>query len=361
MSTLRQAWIARLLVIVVAGLAGLLVALPTSSSSAAVTYRILITGDSITQGSSGDYTWRYRLWNKLASTAPGATSLVGTRTDLYDNVNDAFGSQYYAASFASKSHAAQWGDAFVHELPHIASQVSISGANVLVVALGSNDLTFFTSPADTIANLRTYIQRARTAAPGIDVVVGEVVNRYDPWAATYVLNAEANDYAARLATLAKQMNTSSQRVVTARTRTGWDAKIHTWDGTHPNPTGEKVLAQRISEGLAKIGVGSSSPSILGTTAWGVAGPTPTLTPGPEEVAIAWDRTPSGATGMFIEQRRSDTNVAWQRLPYAVGGDGWTSTQLDANSPYEFRLVPSKGWNTGVAGPSATATTTGYGQ
>ncbi|MFC7503453.1 hypothetical protein, partial [Nocardioides sp. GCM10030258] len=27
--------------------------------------RVLIVGDSVTQGSSGDWTWRYRLWRHL--------------------------------------------------------------------------------------------------------------------------------------------------------------------------------------------------------------------------------------------------------------------------------------------------------
>lgn len=135
-----------------------------SPANAAATYRVLITGDSITQGSSGDYTWRYRLWNKLASTAPGGVSFVGTRTDLYDNVNDAAGSQYYAASFAAKAHAAKWGDAYANELDSIGSQVSSTDANVLVVMLGSNDLAYLTSPAATITNLQTYIQRARGSA-----------------------------------------------------------------------------------------------------------------------------------------------------------------------------------------------------
>lgn len=222
-------------------------------ASAAATYNIMITGDSITQGSSGDYTWRYRLWNKLASTAAGEVAFVGTRTDLYDNVNDVAGSQHYAASFAAKAHAAAWGTTFIQQLPSISSQVSTSGANVLVVMLGSNDLAFQTSPAATVENLRTYISRARAARPGIDVVVSEVVNRYDPWAQTYWVSAESNEYASRIATLAAELNTSSQRVVVAPTRSGWDAKVHTWDGTHPNPTGEKLIAQRISEGLAKIG------------------------------------------------------------------------------------------------------------
>lgn len=325
---------------------------------AAVTYRVLITGDSITQGSSGDYTWRYRLWNKLATTAPGAVSFVGTRTDLYDNVNNQQGSQYYAASFSAKSHSALWGSSYQAELANITSQVSSTNANVLVVMLGSNDLAYLTTPAQTIANVQTYIARARAAAPGIDIVVGQALNKWDPWAGQYQLNDQVADYATRLATMAASLNTASQRVVIAPTRNGWDSKVHTWDGTHPNATGEALIAQRISEGLAQIGVGAASPDISGPKTWAVAGPTPGLTPGSESAAITWNRVPSGATGMFIEQRLINNGEPWLRLPYSVGGNGWTAEMLAAGGTYEFRVVPAKGFSTGVAGPAASTTVSG---
>lgn len=339
------------------------VALPTMTATAppaaaAVTYRVLITGDSITQGSSGDYTWRYRLWNKLAGTAKGKVAFVGTRTDLFDNVGNKSGSQYYAASFSAKSHSAKWGDAYADELDSIGSQVSKSKATTLVAMLGSNDLAYKTSPEATVANVKTYIQRARKARPGIDVVVGEVVNRYDPWAGTYSLNDEADAYATKLRALASSLNTSSQRVVVASTRNGWDAKKHTWDGTHPNPTGEKLIAQRVSEGLAKLGIGTASPDITGTTGWKVAGPKPSLTPASEAAKVGWTRTSTGATGMFIEQRLINTKEAWRRLPYAVAGNGWTAELLAAGGTYQYRLVPSKGSNTGVVGTAASVKTTG---
>ncbi len=322
------------------------------SASAAAAYRVLITGDSITQGSSGDYTWRYRLWDKLGDTEPGNVEFVGTRSDLYDNVNDSFGSQYYAASFAGKAHAAKWGDAFTLELNNIASQVTNSGANTLVVMLGSNDLAYQTSPAATITNLRTYIERARAARPGLDVVVGEVVNKYDPWSQTYGLTSQVNDYAARLDGVASSMNTSSERVVIASTRSGWDARIHTWDGTHPNPTGEALIAQRVSEGLSAIGIGSSSPNIASDKSWNVVGPGVGLQSGSEQATLSWSRTSTGATGMLIETKLATINEAWHRLPYAVGGSGWTAGVLAAGGTYDFRIVPSKGWNTGLAGPAS---------
>lgn len=327
-------------------------------ASAAPAYRVLITGDSITQGSSGDYTWRYRLWNKLASTAPGNVDFVGTRTDLYDNVNDSFGSQHYAASFAAKSHSAEWGTTFVKQMPKIASQVAASDANTLVVMTGGNDLMFVTSPADTIMNLRTYIANARAARPGLDVVVGEAINRWDPWAQQYPLTTVGNDYAALLRTMASELSTSSERVVIAPTRTGWDSKIHTYDGTHPNPTGEAVIAQRVSEGLAQIGIGTTSPSITGNYAWNVTAPAVTLTPGSEQAQLSWSRTSTGATGFYIETRLVNTNAAWQRLPYPIGGNGWTSTGLAAGGTYQYRIVPAKIWSTGLAGPASSTTVSG---
>jgi lysophospholipase L1-like esterase len=353
MTRVRRATLLVALAIVVSGLHALMA--PAAPAEAVPAHRILITGDSITQGSSGDYTWRYRLWRKLASTAPGNVEFVGTRTDLYDNVNDTEGSQYYAATFAAKAHSAKWGTSFTQELGNIASQVAVSNANVLVIALGSNDLTFHTNPQQTIANLQTYINSARMARPGIDIVVSEVVNRWDVWAQAYQLNAETTEYAALLANLAAQLNTPDQRVVVAATRTGWDARNHTYDGTHPNPTGEGLIAQRISEALAQIGIGTAAPNIATSYGWNVTSPAPGVTAGSEKANLTWSRTSAGATGMFIEMRLTNTNEAWRRLPYAVSGSGWTAELLAAGGTYDFRVVPSKGYNTGLASTSVRRT------
>lgn len=351
----------RALVAVVLGAllgAGLTPVTPLPEAAADPVRRVLITGDSITQGSSGDYTWRYRLWKKLAATAPGRAAFVGPRTGLYDVVNSRQGSLHYAADFPAKAHGALWGDTFVHELDAIGGQVAAADADVLVVMLGSNDLAYQTSPAATIANLRTYLARARAARPGLDVVVGEVVDRYDPWSRRYLLSTQVAQYATSLDSLAKELDTPAERVVAAPTRRGWDAAVHTWDGTHPNATGEALLAQRVSEGLARIGLGSASPNVAGSIPWAVPGPPVGLTPGSEEATLAWDRTSTGANAMFVEQRLATTGEAWRRLPYAVAGDRWTAGLLAAGGTYQYRLVPVKGSSTGISGPASTTTVTG---
>src|SRR4051794_32428419 len=70
--------------------------------------RILVVGDSMTQGSSGDWTWRYRLWRHLTD-AGLAIDFVGPRTDLYDNVADQLGDHSYVDAAFDQDHAAKWG------------------------------------------------------------------------------------------------------------------------------------------------------------------------------------------------------------------------------------------------------------
>ena len=231
--------------------------------------RVLVTGDSITQGSSGDYTWRYRIWKKLNQTEPDSVSFVGNNGGVYDNVNGALGSPYYAVSFTGKWHASRWGTTLVDELPKIADQVANSNANVLIEMLGSNDLTFLSDAAGTEVKLRNYINSARSGNPGIDIVLCQVLNKYDFFGSKYLLSSKANDFATRLDQIAAQMSTPASRIVVAETLSGWDPKLHTWDGTHPNSTGETLIAQRVSGALAQLGIGTSTPNVFQETAWGV--------------------------------------------------------------------------------------------
>lgn len=229
--------------------------------------RILITGDSITQGSAGDYTWRYRLWRQLSRTAAGEVRFVGTRSDVFDNVHNTYGSQDYRVDFDAKLHAAQWGGAFTQELDQVAGQVAATSPDTMIVMLGSNDLSALTGPTETIENLRTYIRRARGAEPGLDVVVGQVVNRYDAWSRSYDMTREVNAYAEQLDDLAAELSTADERVVIAQTLNGWDARTLTKDGTHPNPAGEAHIARRVAQALAELGIGATSSSIADLESW----------------------------------------------------------------------------------------------
>lgn len=318
-------------------------------------HRILIAGDSLTQGSSGDYTWRYRLWSKLARTAPGRVRFVGTRATLYDNVAGRQGSSYYAAPFTGRRHSALWGTTYRAQAGAVRAQVLATSPTVLVVGLGLNDLMYTSSPEQAMADVRAYVSRARRAAPGLDVVLVPPPHRYDPYSGRYHLTDETAEFERLLRDLAETRSTRSQRIEVAAARKGWDPAWHTWDGTHPNPTGEALIAQRVSAALARLGIGTRAPDIFTARAWNVPAPAPDVTTEPWSATLSWSRTTTGATGMFIHYRPAGGDQAWRKLPDAVGDpDSWTIHGLESRT-YEFRLVPNKGAMVGRPGPVTRAT------
>ena len=108
--------------------------------------RILVVGDSMTQGSSGDWTWRYRLWQHLAGHGV-PVDFVGPRDDLWDNVTGLFGSHAYVDPAFDSDHAARWGrsmtlvEADKGDIP-IGQLVTDYHPDVVVEMLGVNDLQF---------------------------------------------------------------------------------------------------------------------------------------------------------------------------------------------------------------------------
>src|SRR4051794_6230696 len=72
--------------------------------------RILILGDSVTQGSVGDWTWRYRLWQHFAD-AGVAVDFVGPSRDLFDRSTNTYVPDGYLDPDFDQDHAARWGNA----------------------------------------------------------------------------------------------------------------------------------------------------------------------------------------------------------------------------------------------------------
>ncbi len=346
-----------LAVLVAAALgATVLVAVP---ASAATPTRVLIVGDSITQGSAGDYTWRYRLWKRLQVSAPGGVDFVGDRTYLFDNIEGEQGSQAYADGNFDKQHHAEWGRPLVYEKDIIASAVSSSAAQVVLVLLGINDLVWWgATPAEVSGWMDEFISNARAANPSVRIVIGHVLSRYDLWAGTVVNGAATAELNDRYNQLASQRSTATSPVVTASTDAGWDPKVHTWDGTHPNSTGEVRIAAKFADALAGLGIGAPYGTIPSSVAWGVAAGATTLTSLDRAVRLSWPTIP-GANAYFIEQKLvSIGETSFTRLPYPVPGNSWTAQLLLAGWIVEFRVVPVKGLMAGVAGAAGRATVGG---
>lgn len=214
-----------------------------SSPSAAIasspdpnTVRILVCGDSISQGREGDFTWRYRLWEwfqnnsrtqststtttptapaRLPQPAPSSTSSPSNPNDANDNTNtkNTYPAIQYVGPFngtlpasvdainvdptnpqtwgtyhstvsplfspgGGSSHFAVYGRPAWQDIEPMHTQVTTHQPDILVLHLGFNDIGWWGNNAtDLILSVQRLVFNARLARPDIKVLIADVSHR----------------------------------------------------------------------------------------------------------------------------------------------------------------------------------------
>ncbi|MEU1072715.1 MULTISPECIES: GDSL-type esterase/lipase family protein [unclassified Streptomyces] len=222
---------------------------------------IMIVGDSISHGSSGDWTWRYRFWKHLHE-HDVSIDLVGPKGTL-DNIRTAEvgdDDATYAEPEFDPDHDAQWGRPYLSEKDEIEAKVREHHPDYVLVLLGINDLFWYgVEPAQFEANLREFVAGARRAEPHVTIVLGTILQ--------CAKAVDDRDFGARLdacndrlRAAADDLTTPTSPVVIAETAAEFVAAEHTWDGTHPNPNGEIRIAAAFADALAdRFGIGVRYP------------------------------------------------------------------------------------------------------
>jgi hypothetical protein len=217
---------------------------------AAMRPRFMFVGDSMTIGSAGEHTWRYRMWQHLETAfGPGGYAIVGPRTTLYDHDAGAPVSTAYAdPAFPeeARAHLAGWGEGWLHMAPLIGDAVASTGADTLLVSLGLIDLGFYTNSDQTTGNVRAFVAAARAANPDVRAVLLPVIpnvraEEEPPFA------AECARFNGLLAATAAELSTPRSPLVVAAPPAGYDLRTDTYDGTHPGPAGEHKLAAALAD------------------------------------------------------------------------------------------------------------------
>jgi hypothetical protein len=161
--------------------------------------RVMIVGDSMTQGAQGDFTWRYRIWqwfqkNGIAATfvgpisgtvepapasAPQPPPLFGQIIPSTDTGNNGgYAKAVDAAFLTNNHHFAFWGRAAAVDKGLIQATLEQNPADLMLLMLGFNDMGWFYSDAGgTIESIGELIANARNANPNLKFAVANVPQR----------------------------------------------------------------------------------------------------------------------------------------------------------------------------------------
>lgn len=277
--------------------------------------RIMLVGDSITHGTNGDFTWRYRFYEHLRAKGAAFDFVGPFRGPLLPNPDNNGRLQGMYAAAAGQNwdddHDATWGRVLWHESTDIESHVRAHQPDMIVVALGTNDLNpifLGSSPVGAAENMRLLIRNARRANPEVDVLLVQIGQ-------TGPLQSQGIDvpaYNRYLAQVAAEDSTASSRIFVADVEHSFNFVTDTYDQTHPNKRGEYVIAKQVADAV--------------WTHWsygGAFGPVPLPTPPPKPTNI------SVTPGTISSAERF--RVTWARVDSPI----WTEYRLQVQEHTGF--------------------------
>lgn len=327
------------------GWVALVVALATlnvsPAAAAADPVRVLLTGDSITHGRHGDYTWRYRLAKEFQRQHV-PFDFVGSASTPYQDPG--FGPSTYADPNFDRNHFARAGWQLRYMAPQIAAEVAEQRPDVIVLAAGINDLLHGQSVDELEASLRSWITQARKGRSVVRIVISPLLAEAKVDAA--LINAQVTDYDTRLPGLAADLSTLLSPITVAQTNQGWTpTTTTTWDGLHPTPTGETFIAQRIAEALQQIDVLASAPAIYRPVAWPLT-QHPAVTLAGSTATVTWSR--QAVSAALIRLQRVGGALLAPATPYRGGSAGFA---LVPGATYDVSLQSIRGTMSGPWGPA----------
>lgn len=309
--------------------------------------RVLIVGDSVTQGADGDYTWRYFASQQLADRA---FDFVGPHTGTHAEA-ETWGGTYADPGF-DQDHAARWGMAmwelawWPNSTPPVGQLIADHAPDVVVVALGVNDLRTGSTPAELRANTIEVVRQIRAADPTVDIVLGAVPQ-------TWV--AGADEHNAALPGLTDEL-TTSESLVTATVPAGW-TQADTTDNLHPNTSGQQKLATTFADALAPFLplLPVETPAAPATPAAPVA-PVPTSAPQPAATKPAPSLAkPSAPRHVKAVQHGQRVKVSWRSVrgveSYSVRCGRTVKTVTGTRAVLRIRSTSCKVRATNAAGAS----------
>ncbi|GAA1469154.1 GDSL family lipase [Nocardiopsis exhalans] len=314
--------------------------------------RIMMVGDSATQGSSGDHTWRYHLWSHL-SEQDVEFAFVGPRDDLHSLADEeGSGDHSYAVPDFDTAHAARWGATARDLSADIAQIAAEHEPQYLLLLAGTEDILSGGSADHALDGIAETVSTVRVVLGDARFVVGELPDVEGSADDTRV-NGEIERFNMGLVDLAEQLTSGTSPVVVAQVAKEYAPVHDNWDATNPNVRGELKIAAAFADALAApLGVGEEYPRPLPSLSAGpLTAPEPEYEETDDGLLLSWENVP-GATDYRVVQRRvapapDDAAV----IPADIESDEeqrfLTIESLFSGARYEFVVRPYKGRDEGA--------------
>ncbi len=189
--------------------------------------KIMPLGDSITQGSAGSNTYRYYLWELLGQNN-SEFDFVGSERENYN------GSPNFPNTSFDREHEGHWGWRTDQILERLPGWLSATDPDTVLVHIGTNDVLQGYSVTDTERRIREIVSMILQTGEGKSVVLATLIPVRDNQNA----NTRIEELNARIRTM------SSSHVIIVDQWSGFNASSDTYDGVHPNESGERKMAQK---------------------------------------------------------------------------------------------------------------------
>ncbi len=298
--------------------------------------RVMPLGDSIT-GSPG--CWRALLWNRLQSAGHTNVDFVGTLGPQgcgqpYDGDNEGHGG-YLVTNVANQNLLPGW--------------LSATRPDIVLMHFGTNDVWSNIAPATILAAYGRLVDQMRASNPTMRILVAKII----PMAPSscpecgqrvVALNSAIDGWAAG-------KTTGQSPIVVVDQWTGFSTAADTYDGVHPNATGDRKMSDGWYPALVAALTGGPTPTPT---------PTRTATPPPTRTATPPPTRTATPTSVPADCAASYRIIGqWQggfQAEVTVRNDGATSTggwtvRLDFADGQRI----TQGWNAELTQSGATAT------
>ncbi|WP_412759553.1 GDSL-type esterase/lipase family protein [Nocardiopsis tropica] len=313
--------------------------------------RLMLVGDSLTQGSSGDYTWRFHLWSHLRE-ADVEIDFVGPRDDLYGLDDGEPGNRDYADPGFDTDHAARWGTSTRELATGVAEVAAEHAPQYLLLLAGTEDILAGHGADHALEGIGETVSTVRVVQGETRFVIGELP-AVEGTGDDGRFNEEIARFNMGLVDLARQLTSGDSPVVVARVADGYAPARDNWDEAHPNARGELRIAAAFADALADpLGVGRAFERPLPRLPVGPpTAPEPVAEETGDGLVLSWEAVP-GATGYRVVQRRVEPDPDEASvLPVEVEDDGGERSvlveSLFSGARYEFVVRPFKGRDEGA--------------